>query len=84
MFIITLFQMLFIRTYVETLRREYQMNFSETDEDFLRTSPLFNEEHIIKEVEAFTLASHFFWSLWGIVNAQVSKIPFGYWVIIIL
>jgi len=69
----------FIRTYVETLRREYQMNFTEEDEDFLRTSPLFNEEHIVKEVQAFTLASHFFWSLWAVVNAQVSKIPFGYW-----
>lgn len=56
------------------------MNFAETDYDALEASGLLNEEHIMKEIQAFTLASHFFWSLWGIVNAQVSKIPFGYWV----
>lgn len=32
------------------------------------------------EVEAFTLASHLFWSLWAVVNAAKSQIPFGYWV----
>jgi choline/ethanolamine kinase len=65
---------------VDVLRKEYELNFPEMDQDFFHNSPLFNEEHIVKEVEAFTLASHFFWSLWSIVNAQVSKIPFGYWV----
>lgn len=32
------------------------------------------------EVESFSLASHMFWSLWAIVNAAKSQIPFGYWV----
>lgn len=35
---------------------------------------------VLKEVEMFTLASHFFWTLWGIINADTSHIPFGYWV----
>ncbi|XP_077296720.1 choline/ethanolamine kinase isoform X2 [Arctopsyche grandis] len=35
--------------------------------------------HLNLEVESFTLASHMFWSLWGIVNAPDSQIPFGYW-----
>jgi hypothetical protein len=32
----------------------------------------------------FILASHFFWGLWAVVNASVSTIPFGYWVINVL
>ncbi|KAJ8928930.1 hypothetical protein NQ314_018438 [Rhamnusium bicolor] len=38
-----------------------------------------NPKKVLREVEVFTLASHFFWSLWGVVNAGTSKIPFGYW-----
>lgn len=34
---------------------------------------------ILHEVRVLTLASHLFWSLWAIVNAGTSKIPFGYW-----
>ncbi|XP_013136398.1 PREDICTED: choline/ethanolamine kinase isoform X2 [Papilio polytes] len=34
---------------------------------------------LLTEVEAFALASHLFWSLWSIVNASKSQIPFGYW-----
>lgn len=34
---------------------------------------------VMREVEVFTLASHFFWGLWGIINAETSQIPFGYW-----
>lgn len=73
-------QLRYIRRYVTVLREEYRMNFADADDNFLQTNPLFDEDHIVKEVEAFTLASHFFWSLWAIVNAQVSRIPFGYWV----
>lgn len=38
-----------------------------------------NPNKVMKEVEVFTLASHFFWALWGLINAETSKIPFGYW-----
>lgn len=34
---------------------------------------------LLREVEVFSLASHFFWGLWSIINAVSSKIPFGYW-----
>ncbi|XP_046680792.1 choline/ethanolamine kinase isoform X1 [Homalodisca vitripennis] len=36
-------------------------------------------EMLIREVHQFTLASHLFWGLWGVVNAKRSQIPFGYW-----
>lgn len=36
-------------------------------------------QKILQEVEVFTLASHFFWGIWGIINAGTSQIPFGYW-----
>lgn len=38
-----------------------------------------NPKKIMREVEVFTMASHYFWTLWGIVNAETSQIPFGYW-----
>ncbi|KAJ8978686.1 hypothetical protein NQ317_015655 [Molorchus minor] len=38
-----------------------------------------NPKKLMREVELFTMASHFFWSLWGFINADTSKIPFGYW-----
>ncbi|XP_038219981.1 choline/ethanolamine kinase-like [Zerene cesonia] len=34
---------------------------------------------LLDEIDAFALASHLFWSLWSIVNASKSQIPFGYW-----
>jgi choline/ethanolamine kinase len=38
-----------------------------------------NPKKILREVEVFTLASHFFWGIWGVINAGTSQIPFGYW-----
>ncbi|KAJ3651951.1 hypothetical protein Zmor_017955 [Zophobas morio] len=38
-----------------------------------------NPKKILREVEVFSLASHFFWGIWGIINAGTSTIPFGYW-----
>ncbi|KAL1140640.1 hypothetical protein AAG570_000570 [Ranatra chinensis] len=37
-----------------------------------------NPEYVVNEIENFTLASHFFWGIWSLVNAKVSQIPFGY------
>ncbi|XP_065348123.1 choline/ethanolamine kinase-like [Cloeon dipterum] len=41
-----------------------------------------NEEvhRLLREARIFTLASHFFWALWSVVNGAVSTIPFDYWV----
>lgn len=36
------------------------------------------EEHVLREVDFYTLASHFLWILWSINNARTSKIAFGY------
>jgi hypothetical protein len=42
-----------------------------------------NELRLLREAECYMLASHFFWGLWAVVNAPVSSIPFGYWVILL-
>ncbi|KAK9754187.1 hypothetical protein QE152_g1666 [Popillia japonica] len=36
-------------------------------------------QKLLREVEVFTMATHFFWGLWSVVNAGTSVIPFGYW-----
>ncbi|XP_075905315.1 choline/ethanolamine kinase isoform X1 [Nelusetta ayraudi] len=36
------------------------------------------EEELILEANRFALASHFFWGLWSIIQAKISKIEFGY------
>lgn len=36
------------------------------------------EDKLLAEVQVFTLVSHLFWTLWSIVQSQVSTIPFGY------
>ena len=35
---------------------------------------------ILEEVKHFTLATHFLWFIWGLLNGKSSKITFGYWV----
>ncbi|KAI4879997.1 hypothetical protein NFI96_029176, partial [Prochilodus magdalenae] len=35
-------------------------------------------EEMITEANRYALASHFFWGLWSIVQARISKIEFGY------
>lgn len=37
------------------------------------------KKQLIEEVALFTLASHLFWGIWGIVNVN-QEIEFGYWV----
>lgn len=60
-------QLNFIRAYLRTLSKEGSLE----------------EERIMMEIKIFSLASHLFWSLWSIVNAKLSQIPFGYWVCIL-
>jgi ethanolamine kinase len=35
-------------------------------------------EFMYKEVNAFSLASHFFWSIWALIQAEISDIDFDY------
>lgn len=37
------------------------------------------KEQLLEEIALFTLASHLFWCIWGIVNIN-QEIEFGYWV----
>lgn len=37
-------------------------------------------ERVLREVEIFSLGSNMLWSLWSVVNADISQITFGYWV----
>ncbi|XP_065203007.1 choline/ethanolamine kinase isoform X2 [Planococcus citri] len=34
---------------------------------------------ILEEVKHFTLATHFLWVIWSLINGKSSKITFGYW-----
>ncbi|PNF40486.1 hypothetical protein B7P43_G08183 [Cryptotermes secundus] len=36
-------------------------------------------DQLLRELQAFTLASHFFWGLWSLCYASISTIPFDYW-----
>lgn len=38
----------------------------------------FNEEHLLREANYFSLASHFFWSIWAICQAAVTQIEFSF------
>ncbi|KAL0809433.1 hypothetical protein ABMA28_011612 [Loxostege sticticalis] len=64
---------IFIKEYL----KHYHMNISEDKEAPAATIDEVN--HLLNEVDAFALASHLFWSLWSVVNASKSQIPFGYW-----
>lgn len=38
-----------------------------------------DKEQLLNEIALFSLASHLFWAIWGIVNIN-QDIEFGYWV----
>lgn len=62
---------IFIKEYL----KHYHSNHSEKD-----VEPSIDDvNQLLSEVDAFALASHLFWSLWSVVNASKSQIPFGYW-----
>jgi choline/ethanolamine kinase len=37
------------------------------------------KQQLLEEIALFSLASHMFWGIWGIVNIN-QDIEFGYWV----
>ncbi|XP_076333464.1 choline kinase alpha-like isoform X2 [Tachypleus tridentatus] len=59
-------QIYFIHEYLKSLNKDAQV-----DEEM--------QDQILKEVQIFSLASHFFWTLWSIYNGYCSAINFGYW-----
>ncbi|XP_044738084.1 choline/ethanolamine kinase isoform X1 [Chrysoperla carnea] len=57
--------------------KEQQLNFIQ---EYIKVTGTTSEpSEILTEIRVFSLASHFFWGLWGCANAPLSQIPFGYW-----
>uniref|UniRef100_A0A8D3CE90 Ethanolamine kinase n=1 Tax=Scophthalmus maximus TaxID=52904 RepID=A0A8D3CE90_SCOMX len=60
--------------FIENYLRESDRGFERLSED--ERTKLKQEMYI--EVNRFSLASHFFWGLWSIIQARLSTIKFGY------
>jgi hypothetical protein len=65
----------FIESYIHALHREQKGTDVVTKEEM---------DQLLKELQAFMLASHFFWGLWSVCYASISTIPFDYWVSIFI
>ncbi|CAL1595209.1 unnamed protein product [Knipowitschia caucasica] len=63
-------QMFFIENYL----REFEPDFDHLDEE----NQMRLKEEMFVEVNRFSLASHFFWGLWSLIQARLSTIKFGY------
>nr|XP_029135256.1 choline kinase alpha-like isoform X2 [Labrus bergylta] len=63
-------QLHFIESYLRESDQGFD-NLSEEDQMNLK-------EQLYVEVNRFSLASHFFWGLWSIIQARLSTIKFGY------
>ncbi|XP_028034967.1 choline/ethanolamine kinase isoform X1 [Bombyx mandarina] len=63
----------------EIFIKEYLKHYSSNVSEEPQEPSIDDVNHLLNEVEAFALASHLFWTLWSIVNASKSQIPFGYW-----
>lgn len=66
-----------IVNFQEIFIKEYLKHYHSAED---RSPSIDDVNQLLAEVEAFALASDLFWSLWSIVNASKSQIPFGYWV----
>ncbi|XP_017284409.1 choline kinase alpha isoform X2 [Kryptolebias marmoratus] len=60
--------------FIESYLREFDRGFDALSEDEQRKL----KEELYVEVNRFSLASHFFWGLWSIIQARLSTIEFGY------
>ncbi|XP_061775888.1 choline kinase alpha isoform X2 [Nerophis ophidion] len=63
-------QLHFIENYLRASDGDYD-NLSQADQMKMK-------EELYVEVNRFSLASHFFWGLWSIIQARLSTIKFGY------
>ncbi|KAG0039641.1 Ethanolamine kinase 1 [Gryganskiella cystojenkinii] len=62
-------QLQWLRTYLEATNRVKNEASVVTDEEV---------EQLYREVNKFALASHFYWGVWALVQAQLSDIDFDY------
>uniref|UniRef100_A0A3Q0RN62 Ethanolamine kinase n=1 Tax=Amphilophus citrinellus TaxID=61819 RepID=A0A3Q0RN62_AMPCI len=60
--------------FIESYLREFDQGFDNLGVEDQRKL----KEELYVEVNRFALASHFFWGLWSIIQAQLSTIKFGY------
>ncbi|CAH0601976.1 unnamed protein product [Chrysodeixis includens] len=64
----------------EIFIKQYLKHYTPNSQDDKKTDASLDDVNkLLDEVEAFACASHLFWTLWSIVNASKSQIPFGYW-----
>nr|CAD7266024.1 unnamed protein product [Timema shepardi] len=68
-------QLTFLRSYLHHTCKEKPQSNLQQNHSLIQEK----EAKLLKEIQAFTLASHLFWGLWAIVNARHSRISFGYW-----
>lgn len=62
------FQLNWLRCYLETYREDI-LNNPITEQDV---------HQLYVQVNAFALASHFFWTIWALIQAEHSSIDFDY------
>ncbi|KAM4734119.1 choline kinase alpha isoform 2-T2 [Anableps anableps] len=60
--------------FIESYLRESDQGFDNLSEEHQMNL----KEEMYVEVNRFSLASHFFWGLWSIIQARLSTIEFGY------
>ncbi|KAM3608691.1 uncharacterized protein V6R79_003248 [Siganus canaliculatus] len=60
--------------FIENYLREYDQGFDNLNEE----EQMKVKEELYVEVNRFAMASHFFWGMWSIIQAQLSTIQFGY------
>ncbi|XP_054885793.1 choline kinase alpha isoform X2 [Poeciliopsis prolifica] len=60
--------------FIESYLRESDQGFDNLSEEHQMKL----KEELFVEVNRFSLASHFFWGLWSIIQARLSTIEFGY------
>jgi hypothetical protein len=70
--------MVYTSKYLSVVTFNHQEYFMECYREALQSQE--EMDKLLKELRAFTLASHFFWGLWSVCSASISTIPFDYWV----
>ena len=73
----------YIQEYIEIIQKKKISNLLDDVDNQTTTNNILNnlnldEEKLLLEANYFALASHLFWSFWGVCQASVCKIKFEY------
>ncbi|XP_053205755.1 choline/ethanolamine kinase-like [Panonychus citri] len=63
----------------ESQRRHFVREYLKAVDRSRPRTEVDNEDHILREADAYSLASHLLWTLWSINHGVSSEIVFGYW-----